>query len=442
MNKKIGLIGATSMLVGAMIGAAVFVLLGPLADVTGPSLPLAFFLGALPAFFGSAYYIQLGSMFPSSGGTYVYTSRLLSPTAGVLAAFWMLFAGIGAAGMLALGFVEYLAFYVGHLPTQLTAMVTIFAFVIINLFGIRFSSLLQIYMVIWMVGALVMYILFGILGQGNGSLIPVYNGPFLRNGISGLLMATVLSFYSYAGYGLITEIGGEIKHPQKNTPRAIIISLLLVTIIYMGAAYVSTTVIPLEQFINYSASLPMTAAFFLPEWAVHVIAIGGLLAIFTSLNAMLLIFPHELSVMAKDRTVPKIFMLKLKRNDTPFISLLLVGFITIAFIQIGFSATVFATMTVTGFLLGSMLMGVSALHIFSKAKNQYETSIVKIPKRLLILCSVLGIVSSFVFIVLAVLQEPLAGIMALGVGIFGIVYSNMYIQKPHSENLDIDKFFK
>src|SRR5690625_2123803 len=96
------------MLVGAMIGAAVFVLLGPLANITGPSLPLAFVLGALPALFGSAYYIQLGSMFPSSGGTYVYTRRLLSPTAGVLAAFWMLFAGIGAAGMLALGFVEYL----------------------------------------------------------------------------------------------------------------------------------------------------------------------------------------------------------------------------------------------------------------------------------------------------------------------------------------------
>src|SRR5699024_10194296 len=218
---------------------------------------------------------------------------------------------------------------------------------------------------IWMVGALVMYILFGILGQGNGSLIPVYNGPFLRNGISGLLMAAVLSFYSYAGYGLITEIGGEIKHPQKNTPRAIVISLLVVTMIYMGAAYVSTTIIPLEQFINFSASLPMAAAFFLPEWGVHVIAIGGLLAIFTSLNAMLLIFPHELSVMAQDRTVPKIFMLKIKKFDTPFVSLLLVGFMTVILIRVGLSATTFTTMTVTGFLFGSMLMGVSALHIFS-----------------------------------------------------------------------------
>src|SRR5699024_2366733 len=271
-----GLIGAVAMLMGAMIGAAVFVLLGPLAKLTGPSLPLAFLLGALPAFFGSAYYIQLGSMFPSTGGTYLYTSRLLSPTLGVLAAFWILFAGIGANGMLALGFVNYISFYLGQLPIKSTAILIIIVFVIINLFGMRFSSLLQIYMVIWMVGSLLLYIVSGLFELQSPSFISVDNEPFFRNGLSGLLMATVLSFYSYAGYGLITEIGGEIRNSHKNTPRAIAISLLLVTAIYMGAAYVSTKVIPLEKFISFTASLPMAATYFLPDLGVHVIAVGGL----------------------------------------------------------------------------------------------------------------------------------------------------------------------
>lgn len=428
------------MLVGAMIGAAVFVLLGPLADMTGPSLPLAFFFGALPAFFGSAYYIQLGSMFPSSGGTYVYTSRLLSPTSGILAAFWMLLAGVGASGMLALGFVNYIEFYVGNLPKKLTAVLMIILFVIINLFGIRFSSLLQIYMVLWMVGALILYIFSGLFGQGEGSMLPVYNGPFLRNGIGGLFTATVLSFYSYAGYGLVTEIGDEIKNPQKNTPRAIVISLVLVTTIYMGAAYVSTTMIPIQQFIGFSASLPMAAAFFLPEWAVHAIAIGGLLALFTSLNAMLLIFPHELYVMAQDQVVPSIFMRRLKRFRTPYLALLLVGFMTIMFISIGFSETLFATMTVIGFLLGSMLMGVAALHIFKKARSSYEKASVKIPRIMLITFTMLGIISSFIFTILAVLKEPLIGIIALGIGIFGVLYSAIYVSKDRDGLLDIDYY--
>src|SRR5699024_10166493 len=132
MKKKMGLVGAISTLIGTMVGAAVFVLLGPLVDQTGSSLPLAFLLGAIPALFGSAYYIQLGSMFPSTGGIYVYTSRLLSPTVGVLAAFWMLFAGIGAIGMLGLGFVDYIGFYFSSLPVIPTAIVVVIVFLFIN----------------------------------------------------------------------------------------------------------------------------------------------------------------------------------------------------------------------------------------------------------------------------------------------------------------------
>src|SRR5699024_3842871 len=194
-------------------------------------------------------------------------------------------------------------------------------------------------------------------------------------------------------------------------------------------------------FIGFKASLPMTAAFFLPEWAVHAIAIGGLLALFTSLNAMLLIFPHELYVMAKDRAVSTLFLMKLKRFNTPYVSLILVGFITITLIHLGFSGTAFATMTVAGFLLGSMLMGFSALNIFKKANAQYEAAAVRLPKRLLIGFTVLGIFSSFIFAILAVLEEPLVGIMVIGVGIFGILYSWIYIKDENTRNLDIDEFF-
>jgi len=437
-----GLIGAVAMLMGAMIGAAVFVLLGPLAKLTGPSLPLAFLLGALPAFFGSAYYIQLGSMFPSTGGTYLYTSRLLSPTLGVLAAFWILFAGIGANGMLALGFVNYISFYLGQLPIKSTAILIIIVFVIINLFGMRFSSLLQIYMVIWMVGSLLLYIVSGLFELQSPSFISVDNEPFFRNGLSGLLMATVLSFYSYAGYGLITEIGGEIRNSHKNTPRAIAISLLLVTAIYMGAAYVSTKVIPLEKFISFTASLPMAATYFLPDLGVHVIAVGGLLALFTSLNAMLLIFPHELYVMAQDRSVSPLFLVKVKRFNTPYFSLILVGFMTITLIHLGFSERVFATMTVIGFLLASILMGFASLKIFSKAQAPYEAATVKIPKPLLLFFSVLGIGCSLLFTVFAFIDEPLVGFMAMAVGLFGVLYSVVYMRGRSEGNLAIDKYFE
>lgn len=378
-------------------------------------------------------------MFPSSGGTYIYTSRLLNPTLGVLAAFWMLLAGIGAIGMLALGFVDYMSFYFANLPILPTAIGTVLIFLIINLFGIRFSSLLQIFMVIWMVIALVIFIVFGLLGQGSGEFVAVDNGPFLRNGIGGLFLAAVLSFYSYAGYGLITEIGGEIKNPQKNTPRAIIISLVFVTIIYMGVAYVSTTIIPIEEFVGFSASLPMAAILFLPQWTVNIIAIGGLFAIFTSLNAILLVIPQELYIMGKDGTVSKLFTIRHKKFDTPYVPLILVGILTIVLILLGTPETVFATMTVAGLLLGGSLMGLAALQIFRKTPHLYEKSAVKIPKPLLITFSILGIISSLIFTLLAMLDAPIVGVMVLAVAIFSIVYSHLHIKSQNISELHFDE---
>lgn len=422
LNRKIGLIGAISTLVGTMVGAAVFVLLGPLVNQTGPSLVLAFLLGAIPAFFGSAYYIQLGSMFPSSGGSYIYASRLLSPTFGVLAGLCMIFAGIGAIGMLALGFVNYLGFYFSSLPVLTTALVTVFVFLLINFFGIRFSSLLQVGMVIWMLLALAIYIFVGLFGQLSGDLTAVDNGPFMRGGITGLFMAAVLSFYSYAGYGIITEIGGEIQNPQKNTPRAIVISLILVTLIYMGVSYVSTTIIPIDEFIGFSASIPMTAELFLPNWIVNFIALGGLLAIFTTLNAILLVIPQELYVMGKEGVFSQQFTKQHRRFQSPYISLIAIGFITMFLLITGLSETTFATMTIVGLLLGGVLMGFSALKIFKKAPKLYENSAVKIPKPLLILLSIFGIISSLLFALLAILDVPIVGALVLGIAVIAIVY--------------------
>ncbi|MFD1206606.1 APC family permease [Sporosarcina contaminans] len=425
MQAKIGLIGAISTLIGTMVGAAIFILLGPLADQTGPSLTLSFLLGAIPALFGSAYYMQLGSMFPSTGGSYVYASRLLNPTMGIITAFFMIMAGVGAIGMLALGFVNYLSFFIAGGSQVIIAISIVLIFVLVNLYGMKFANKIQIVMVAWMLIALLIYIVFGFFYQHSAEFIPIDNGPFLRNGVSGLMMAAVLAFYSYAGYGLITEIGGEIKNPQKNTPRAILISLVIVTLIYMGVSYISTSVVSIEDFISFTTSLPMAASLFLPGWVVTFIAIGGLLAIFTTLNAIMLIIPHEFVVMAKEGVVSKHFARKHKSFGTPYLSLLIVNGITIVLIVSGISETVFATMTVAGLLLSGIVMGMSALNIFKKMPDLYEKAALRIPKPILIACSFLGIVSSLLFTFLAVMDAPIVGAMALALAIIGVIYSKI-----------------
>ncbi len=79
-------------------------------------------------------------------------------------------------------------------------------------------------------------------------------------------------------------------------------------------------------------------------------------------------------------------------------------------------------MTIVGLLLGGVLMGFSALKIFKKAPKLYENSAVKIPKPLLILLSIFGIISSLLFALLAILDVPIVGALVLGIAVIAIVY--------------------
>ncbi len=437
--KQMGLIGAVSTLIGTMVGAAVFVLLGSLASQTGTSLMLAFLIGAIPAFLASVYYIQLSNMIPTTGGSFVYAKRLLNPTSGTIVGFFLVFAGVGAVGMLALGLVDYLSFYFERLNPILIGGGAVVLFIIINSLGVGIASKLQIIMVAWMLIALIVFIVTGFWAYSSGEVVATQTTPFLLNGPSGLLMASVVAFYSYAGYGLITEIGGKLKNPRRNAPLSIAISLTVVTIIYVLVAYVALKVVNLEEFIGFAASLPMTAQLFLPEWLVNFIAIGGILAIVTTMNAVLIVIPEELAVMAEHKVIHPIFGQYHPKFGSPVASLLLIGVLAIGLIVCGISGTVFSTMTVVGLLMGSIFMGVTMLSVMKNEPELYASASMKLPKSIIYLCSILGVTTSFLFTIIAILDAPIVGVLAIMLIVSSILY--MKVRKS-SINLQMTEELK
>src|SRR5690625_5011217 len=148
-SNKISLLGAISIIVGTVIGASIFILLGPIAGQTGPALPLAYMVAFLPALFGSIFYAQLGAAIPATGGTYFYCKRLLNPTIGYVAAISLILGGMGASVMLALGFAEYLQFFIPTLPIKFTAFLILLILYGINLLGLKTSEMTQILMTVW-----------------------------------------------------------------------------------------------------------------------------------------------------------------------------------------------------------------------------------------------------------------------------------------------------
>src|SRR5699024_6750106 len=83
-KRRVNLIGATSTIVGFVIGASIFILPGPVAGIVGPGLPLAYLLAVIPAIFACLYLVQLGSVLPVTGSNYVVATRFGSPPGRIL----------------------------------------------------------------------------------------------------------------------------------------------------------------------------------------------------------------------------------------------------------------------------------------------------------------------------------------------------------------------
>nr|WP_049889009.1 amino acid permease [Natronococcus occultus] len=112
MERNIGLLGTTSIIVGLIVGAGAFVLPDTLAGSTDASAFLAILVAAIPAVFIGLFNAQLGSALPVTGGNYVYISRLVSPRYGFLIAWMFIVQAIAATTLVATGFSESLSLLV------------------------------------------------------------------------------------------------------------------------------------------------------------------------------------------------------------------------------------------------------------------------------------------------------------------------------------------
>lgn len=413
-ENKISLIGAIAIIVGTVIGASIFILLGPIAGQTGPALPLAYFVAFVPAFFGSIFYAQLGSAMPMTAGTYHYSKRLLSPLFGYIATISLILGGIGAVIMLAIGFAEYLQFFLPWIPIKVTAILIILILYGINLLGIKTAEMIQILMTLWILAALLSFAIPGLFNIETANMV-----PFMPTGIENFLMGSALAVYSYVGYGIISEIGGSIEKPQRNIPLAIFISLGIIVIVYALVSFVSVGVIPWEQLSNSGASVAEAAGVFLPAPLVLFISIGALFATVTTINAVMMTIPGDFEGLAKEGIFSRKLMDK-RTNNTAIFPITVMSILAIIGILTGFSPDFFATITIVGLLLNTVILGIALWFLPKKEKSAYENAPFRFNKLTLKIAIILGVTLNLIFILLAVLDFPIVialFIIWIGIGL-------------------------
>src|SRR6476660_373691 len=302
--RSLNLIDIIMVGIAAMIGGAIFVLTGPAIGLAGGSVILAFIINAIITIFTAMGYAELGSAMPEAGGGYLWVREGL-PRPNAFISGWMAWlAHIIAGSLYAVGFGSFFTSFLhmtnlitidnlfGFIPLdKLIAVVSIVAFLIVNVKGTSETGKAGTIVTIIQLAAIMTVIIAGLWVISNKSDWSHNFADFMPFGIGGLVSAMGLTFIAFEGYEVIVQTGEEVKNPKRNIPRAIFISLGAVVVLYCLIAFVSIGAIfpaGIESwmYIGKSGELGiMKAAELLVPYGAFIVLGGGLISTLAALNA-------------------------------------------------------------------------------------------------------------------------------------------------------------
>lgn len=308
---SINLLGAISLGTGVMIGAAIFAVIGQVAEIAGVLFPLAYIGGAIVAAFSAYSYIKMGNVYPSAGGLGMFFVKIYGKgtiTAG--SALLMVFSMIIAQSLVARTFGTYTLqlFDIdsqSNLVPILGVGLLIFTY-IVNISGNKFIQTLTTGISLVKIAGLVIFSLFA-LWATSFSVNDVFSGPLPDQVAPSFIAAIALSLLSFKGFTTITNYGSEIIEPKKNIGKAITISISISAALYIIMTWAVTSSLSVPEIIearDYSlaeAARPILGSYGL--WftvaiailSTITVAVGGMFAV-SRMTAMLTdmeLIPHS-----------------------------------------------------------------------------------------------------------------------------------------------------
>ncbi len=256
--RGMGLIQSTAVNMLEMIGIGPFITIGViLSAMGGPQAILGWFLGALFSICDGMVYAELGAAMPGAGGAYIYFREAFNPhTWGRLFSFLFLWEVIFVAPLAisaaAVGFAEYSHYVfpglthagVGTVAAAVCVLITFLLYRRIKTVG-SLSVVMLVAVLIamcWVIGS-------GLIHMNTRMAFDFPPGAFhpSKAFFLGLASATLVAMYNYGGYNNITYLGGEVKDPTRNIPRAIVLSVLIVAVLYLLMSIVIIGTIPWRE---------------------------------------------------------------------------------------------------------------------------------------------------------------------------------------------------
>jgi APA family basic amino acid/polyamine antiporter len=300
LTRSIGLVQATAMVVGTIVGSSIFVQPSEVSRAVpnfGGMLLVWMVAGAL-TWFGASVCAELSSALPKTGGVYVFLRELFSPAAGFLwgwAMFWSMHSGIIAA--IAMVFGRYAATIVplSDLGIRLVAVAGILALSAINYVGVRPGSALQTTLTMTKIAAIVVLL---VLLFGFGTL----HAPTAATEVHarGFLRALVAGLFAFGGWHMVTYAAEETRDAERTIPRALMIGTAVVVVVYLALNAAYLLVLPLGAVLKSThIAFDATAVAVGPRTA-SAISVLVLVSSFGAMSGIVLAGPRVYYAMAED----------------------------------------------------------------------------------------------------------------------------------------------
>ena len=243
---------------GDIVGAGIYALVGEVGAVVGGAIWTAFLAAFVLAVFTAASYVELVTKYPRAGGSATYVNNAFrSPFVSFIVAFAVMCSSITSACTLTLAFSgDYLSQFVG-VPTLLAAVAFLILVSFINFYGISESVRLNVILTCVEIFGLLLIVTIGAAALGTGTGDPGRAFEF-KEGASVLpliLAGTVLSFYALIGFDDSVNVAEEVQNPSRAYPRAIFGGLLIAGIVYMLVTFTASMVVPTGALAESSGPL-------------------------------------------------------------------------------------------------------------------------------------------------------------------------------------------